>query len=88
LRRPRPRIREPQPNKLWSICNFPQQEAICSRFVTQRSEVLRDALLDDRISVGPGAPGRLGAAVWSDWIVFRDDYLREMVRRGEIRLNS
>lgn len=69
--------------QLWSRCNFAQQEAICSRFVSQRSDLLRDALLDDRISLGAGGAGRLGAVVWLEWIAFRDDRLREMVRRGE-----
>lgn len=69
--------------QLWNRCNFAQQEAICSRFVSERSDVLRDALLDDRISLAAGGAGRLGAAVWPQWIVFRDDRLREMVCRGE-----
>jgi hypothetical protein len=46
--------------------------------------VLRDALLDDRISLSAGGPTQLGAALVPQWIIFRDDRLREMVCRGEI----
>jgi hypothetical protein len=74
--------------QLWNACNFAQQEAICSRFVSERSDVLRDALLDDRISLLAGAAARLGAVVLPQWFVFRDDLLREMVCRGEINLRG
>jgi hypothetical protein len=75
--------------RLWHACDPAQQEDIVTRFALNHTEELRDAILE--VEDGPcrshdsGRAASLGSLVWRAWIAFRDQALRELHRRGEIR---
>jgi hypothetical protein len=73
--------------ELWNICDLAQQETLCRRYLTERGDLLRDALLDDRASKPASGAAFLGNILWSNWNVFRSRRLLELLRRGEIRPN-
>ena len=70
--------------ELWNACDFRQQEFLSARFVTEQGDLLRDALLDDRVASRPGGSAYLGETIWSAWMGFRNRRLREMLGNGEI----
>jgi hypothetical protein len=74
---------------LWRACDPAQQQDIVTRFALNHTDELRDAILE--LEDGPcrsqdsGRAASLGSLVWRAWIAFRDQALRELHRRGEIR---
>jgi hypothetical protein len=70
--------------ELWNACNFAQQEVLAARFVAEQGDLLRDALLDDRVASRAHGRAHLGGIIHSAWIGFRDLRLREMLESGQI----
>lgn len=75
--------------QLWLACEAEQQEAIVADFADAHRDELRDAILELEDRPRPsGDAASLGKQTWQAWIAFRDQSLRELHRRGEIRAGS
>jgi hypothetical protein len=75
--------------RLWAGCAAGLREKIALQFARARADDVRDALLDAQTPGRQSAqaiPHAVGTALLRAWIVYRDQILNQLHRRGQIDL--